>query len=173
MKKWWVLATIVCLCAPAALADTPKVEIGAGYAFLRDQELKESFSLGWVASVAGNLNDWLGVVGEVGGNYGKVVHFDVSVHSFMGGLRFSSRRGASAVPFFQALAGVARSGIDLPRGSESSTDFAIQPGIGVDIEASEKLAFRIGGDYRLIFSEGDKASQFRIHVGIVFRSGHR
>jgi len=91
---------------PAFAQTTPIVEVSGGYSFLRDQEIEENFH-GWVASVAGNLNSWFGIVGEVGGNYRTIQVFgtdvDLSVHSFMFGPRLSGRQRADVTPFFQFL----------------------------------------------------------------------
>src|SRR5437867_12609401 len=90
-------ATLLLLlaCAPAIAQDTPSVEIGVGYAYLRDQELKESFPLGWYADIAGNIGDSLGLVAEVGGSYktvaGDVEDIKLSVHALMGGVRLTRR----------------------------------------------------------------------------------
>lgn len=128
-----VAALLVCLSVPAFAQDTvPAVDIGGGYSFLRDQDLEENFH-GWVASVAGNLNRWMGVVGEVGGNYRTeniLVDVDFSVHSFMGGVRFSARQAGGVTPFGQILLGGVRGSVSALGESESSTEFAIQPGAG-------------------------------------------
>jgi hypothetical protein len=165
--------------APAMAQVTPSVEIGVGYAYLRDEEIDENFPLGWYADIAGNLSDSLGVVGEVSGSYKTISDDDpdldldikLSVHSLMGGLRLS-RRGDGANLYLQVLAGGARASVSFEGESESVTDFAVQPGVGLEFGAGG-ARLRIGADYRRIFSEGESATQWRATAGIVFGSGSR
>jgi len=175
-----VAALLVCLSVPAFAQDTvPAVDIGGGYSFLRDQDLEENFH-GWVASVAGNLNRWMGVVGEVGGNYKTeniLVDVDFSVHSFMGGVRFSARQAGGVTPFGQILLGGVRGSVSALGESESSTEFAIQPGAGVDIWLRPRFGIRVGGDYRRIFvseeDDGEDSNEYRFYAGVVLGLGER
>jgi opacity protein-like surface antigen len=163
-----------------AQTDIPKVEIGAGYQYLYDKEADQgtSFPAGWVASLNGNVNDWLGLMAEFSGSYKseRDSGFQVkkSVYAFMGGLRFAKYvpRGAA---FFQMLAGGARlkASAEAPGVSieDSTTKFAIQPGIGLDGRLTDHLRIRIGGDYRLIFTDVEKTNEWRAHAGFVFTFG--
>ena len=166
----------------AALAAAPAmaqgVEIGVGYAYLRDEEIEESFPLGWYADIAGNVTHYLGLVGEVGGSYKTVndsefedLDIKLSVHHAMGGLRLI-KRGEGANFYAQVLAGVARASVSDDFGGEpfNDTDFALQPGIGFEFGGGG-TRLRIGADYRHIFSENASASQWRATAGIVFGGG--
>jgi Outer membrane protein beta-barrel domain len=174
-----VAVLAVAVSAPAMAQVTPSVEIGLGYAYLRDEEIDESLPLGWYADIAGNLNDWLGLVAEVGGSYKTVEsglggpEFDVKlrIHTAMGGLRFS-HRGDSANVYLQVLAGAARGTVEFFDESDSVTDFALQPGVGLEL-GTGGIGLRVGGDYRRIFSEGENANQWRATAAIVFRMGQR
>jgi hypothetical protein len=170
-----VAVLAVAVSAPAMAQVTPSVEIGLGYAYMRDEEIDESFPLGWYADIAGNVNDWLGLVAEVGGSYKTISEegfeefdVDVSVHTLMGGLRLN-RRGDSANFYLQVLAGGAKAKVSLLDASESVTDFALQPGIGLEFGGNTRL--RIGADYRRIFSEGQGTDEWRATAGIVFGLG--
>ncbi|MGE0462374.1 MAG: outer membrane beta-barrel protein [Vicinamibacterales bacterium] len=176
-----VAALLVCLSVPAFAQDTvPAVDIGGGYSFLRDQDLEENLH-GWVASVAGNLNRWFGIVGEVGGNYRTTdvlgTDVDFSVHSFMGGVRFSARQTGGVTPFGQFLLGGARASVSVLGESESTTEFAIQPGAGVDIWLRPRFGIRVGGDYRRILiseeDDGEDSNEFRFYAGVVLGLGER
>jgi len=79
-----------------------KLKFLAAIRFLRDTTIDKN-GHGRVGSVAGNFNSWFGIVGEVGGDT------DLSMHSFVGGPRFSSRNVARATPFARLLVGAARS----------------------------------------------------------------
>ncbi len=183
MRFKMLVMLMLAVAPPLLAAETPRTEVELGYSFLRDTDLEENLVLGWRAAVVGNLSDTLGIVGEVGGNY-KTVEDDlglasvkVNVHSLHAGPRFASRSSASAVPYAQLLAGVTRlaASVDLlgSSGSDSTTKFSIQPGVGVQILANERLAIGLGADYRLIFTEGDKTNEFRVHADLVFRSKAR
>jgi hypothetical protein len=173
-----LIATFLLVFA-AALAATPAmaqgVEFSVGYAFLRDDEIKENFPLGWYADIAGGLSDSISLVGEVGGSYKTVndsefpdLNVKLSVHHAMGGLRLS-HRGDGANFYAQVLAGAARASVsdDFGGGTETVTDFALQPGVGLEFGAAG-TRLRIGADYRRIFSEGQAATQWRATAGIVF-----
>lgn len=161
--------------APTLAQQTPAVDISGGYSFLRDQEIETNFH-GWVASMAGNVNEWFGIVGEVGGNYRTLQAFDtdidLSVHSFLAGPRFSGR-GAQVTSFGQVLLGVARASAGVLGETASVTEFALQPGGGVDVWLRPNVGIRVGGDYRRIFAEGAGTNEFRFHVGIVVAAGIR
>jgi len=165
--------------APAMAQDTPGVEIGAGYAYLRDKNLDDSFPLGWFADIAANLSPWLGLVGEASGSYKTVDDFDgfkakLSVHSLMGGVRLA-RRGDTATAYVQVLAGAARASISIEGQSQSNTDFAVQPGVGFDVRVSDRMAVRIGGDFRRVYGENDPdfgrshSDEWRFIAGLVFK----
>src|SRR5437870_1585394 len=79
-----------------------KLKFLAAIRFLRDTTIDKN-GHGRVGSVAGNFNSWFGIVGEVGSD------IDLSMHSFVGGPRFSSRNVARATPFARLLVGAARS----------------------------------------------------------------
>jgi len=164
--------------ATATAQDIPRVEFSAGYAYLKDKDIDESFPLGWYADIAGNLTPWLGLVGEVGGSY-KTVNdqgddVKLSVHSLMGGVRLA-HRGGGATLYGQVLAGAARASVSFLGQSDSNTDFAVQPGVGVDIRLSDGMALRLGGDFRRIYGEtdpdfGDRphSDEWRLIAGLTF-----
>lgn len=181
MRTALVLACLMLgMAMPAFAQDTrPAVEISGGYSFLRDQDIEENLH-GWLASVSGNVTRWLGIVGEVGGNYKTVTlfdtDFDFSVHSFMAGARFSARGPGNVTPFGQVLVGAARGSISVLDESESSTEFAVQGGGGVDFWVRPRLAIRVGGDYRrIVVNEDDDGglNEFRFYAGLVVGAGTR
>jgi hypothetical protein len=166
--------------APAMAQDTPSVEIGLGYSYLRDSEIHKSLPLGWYADIAGNVSPSLGLVAEVGGNYKTIesglgdptLDTKLSIHTAMGGLRLT-HRGDGANLYLQVLAGAARATATFLDESDSVTDFALQPGVGVELGTGGSAGVRIGGDYRRVFSEGQGANQWRATAAIVFRIGQR
>ena len=131
---------------------------------------------GWLVSGAGNVTDTLAIVGEFSGAYKSEAVFGVEIDrcllTLMGGVRYSQRL-ARVTPFAQFLLGGA--GMDSkPSGSDAGggVEFASQLGAGVDIRLTDRLAARVQGDWRRLFS-GDEAlgfvdgNQIRIAAGIV------
>jgi len=180
MRVGLMVAVLALFGAGPALAQvTSAVEIGLGYAYLRDEEIDESFPLGGYVDIAGNLNDWLGLVGEFGASFKTIdsgigdeeLDIDLKIYSAMGGFRLN-RRGDSANFYVQLLAGAATAKLTFLDETDSVTDFALQPGVGLEFGGGS-TRLRIGGDYRHIFSEGESASQWRATAGIVFGLGER
>ena len=160
--------------APAA-GQEHKADVAFGYSLMHDSDLEETFPMGWSFAVNGNLNDRFGVVGEIGGHY-KTIEFlgadlSASVHTFMGGPRFRKQSG-KVVPFAQVLAGMARGSVSYLEESEHGTDFAIQPGGGVDVPVTDRFGIRLQGDYRIITGE-ESVNEFRFVVGGVIGFGSR
>jgi hypothetical protein len=175
-----VALLLVVVSGPAMAQVTPAVEIGLGYAYLRDDEIDESFPLGWYADVAGNLTSSLGLVGELSGSYKTIdsgigddtLDIHLSVHSAMGGLRLT-HRGDGANFYLQVLAGAAKAKATFLEESDSVTDFALQPGVGMEFGTGGSVGFRVGADYRRVFSDPEGINQWRATAGFVIRAGER
>jgi hypothetical protein len=151
----------------------PKWETSLGWSFLHvGSELRAlNSAVGWNVSVAGNASPWLGIVGDVTGNYkgGETVDDpDVAIHAFMAGPRFSGRSSPGAVPFAEFLIGFTHTSVDVSGVGDSSTDFTIQPGGGVDI-GNERVAARLSVAWRRVFYEGASTNMFRFVGGVVIR----
>ncbi len=200
------LAALVAAAAvPASAQGLQDLELSAGYQFLKisnddfdEADVDTSLSKGWYADLSGNLNDWLAVVGQVSGNYKSdsatvtiggvttAAEYDLSVHTFLGGARISSRRNPGVTPFAQVLAGLARAGFSGTASAtsggtpifgfdadESSTDFAMQFGGGVNLNVGERVGLRLGADYLRVFGEDTGINAFRFAVGVVIPLGSR
>ena len=168
------IALSVAFAAPAA-AQEHKGDVAFSYSVLHDSDIEETFPKGWSVAVNHHLTSLFGVVGEVGGNYKTMdvlgSDLSMSVHSFLGGLRVRKDSG-SMVPFAQVLAGLARGSVSYLGESEDGSDFAMQPGAGVDFRVSERFGVRVQGDYRIITGD-DTTNEFRFAVGGVLGFGSR
>jgi hypothetical protein len=160
---------VLVLSAPAYAQNAPTFDVSGGYSFLRDEE---NFH-GWLASITGNVTPVFGITGEVGGNYKSIDNVDVDLHSYMVGPRFASRQNPSVTPFVHVLFGGVRVGEEFAGLSDSTTEFALQPGAGVDFWANPNFGLRVGADYRRVFYEGYGSNQFRFNVGVVLAGGRR
>jgi opacity protein-like surface antigen len=177
---------------PVSAQTTPRTEISGGYQFLTfsvDDE-NESMPKGWYFEVAGNLNPMLGIVFQVGGNYKTfeesvtigggtfTAEADLKVHDFLGGVRLSARDNPRLVPFGQLLVGGVNGSLELTTTStipgipsfseeDSSTNFALLFGGGVNFGLTDRTGVRFGVDYMRIFEEDAGSNVFRFTVGLV------
>jgi outer membrane protein with beta-barrel domain len=164
---------------PAAAQGTPKAELSAGYNFFRvfEEDLgdEKNFTKGWYADVAGNMSDMLAIVGLVSGTYKTIsegnVDVDLSVHTFLGGVRLSSRANQRMVPFVQFLGGAARSSFEGLGESDSETDGVLQVGGGVNLMPNATVGVRLGGDYLRVFEDPEGVNVFRFTAGVVIPFG--
>ncbi len=150
------------------------------------------------ASVAYNLNDWLGLVADFGGfrvtrfgpggtPTGGIVPASGNVFSYLAGPRFSYRKFDRLTPFAQVLFGGAHASpvtlsacaaVCTPLSSENA--FAMTAGGGLDLKVSRHLAVRVvQAEYLLTRFADDSANagerivqnNVRLSTGIVFRFG--
>ena len=182
---------IMAAAVPVSAQSTPKVELSGGYQFLNMSlfsinDENEAMPLGWYFDVAGNLTPLFGVVFQVGGNYKTVdlsatigvstlvASADFKVHEFLGGVRMNFRSSRSVVPFGQFLVGgfngsIKASGSATTPGQapvtfgneDSTTDFGLQAGGGVNVRLTDAIGLRAGGDYQHVFAEDDGMNLFR------------
>jgi len=181
---------LVCLfllgAAPLYAADTPRFEFSGGYSFMHDSDRGEDFSKGWFASAVGNINDWIGVATEIGGNArvcancqrgpfasatfrGTDLH--LKVYTFMAGPRLASHAISAVTPFAQVLFGGSHASGGVMFDGALTTGFTYQPGVGVDVNVTPRVGVRFQGDYRVIRTEGHDTKESRFLAGVVLRSG--
>lgn len=150
----------------------------------------QSLPKGWYVDVVGNLNPMIGIVFQVGGNYKTfeesiaigggsfTASADLKVHEFLGGARFNVRKNPKLVPYGQFLVGAINGSIELATTStipglpsfsqeESTTNFALEAGGGVNFGIAENVGIRFGVDYLRVFAEDAGSNVFRFHAGVV------
>ena len=168
MKKLVLFLAVVLGSACVVRAqETPAAELSAGYSYLR-AGFHDGLNLhGGSVSLAGNINQWFGVVGDYGLYHTQPSGLGgVNFHTFMAGPRFSYRRSDRVTPFAQVLVG-AFHGLD-------TTGFSMSTGGGVDVKLSEHVAIRpVQVEYLLLRAQGDSLHCARLSAGIVFRFGSR
>jgi hypothetical protein len=101
------------------------------------------------------------------------------------GPRFQLSAGR-VTPFVHVLAGATRSLRRIDFFEHTSTNLTIQPGAGIDIDATDRVALHLQGDYRRIFfgvpdqanpgaslvsKDGADFQDFVLSVGVAFRVG--
>jgi hypothetical protein len=168
MKVGILIAAGVCAmllgAAVPAQAQAPALNVSGGWNFLRlDADVDElsNFPAGWYGDIAVRLGGPLSVVGQVTGNMKEVDEVDLSINTYMGGLRFNA-----GAPFVQALFGVARTSASFLGLDDSSSDSALQLGAGLDL-GSGPVGLRLGADYIRVVEDGG-GNAFRVGVGISF-----
>jgi hypothetical protein len=170
-----------------ALAAVPASaqEVSLGYQWQRisvDDE-SESLPLGFNIDVAGPISPTLDIVGQLDWSrksesetiFGTSVDTTISLTTFGGGIRWSSRANPSMTPFVQALFGATRTSFSCEVGGVDCDDF-----IGDDTSSTDPM-FQIGGgvaipmgawsavgqiDYRRIFAEDEGANSIRLVFGV-------
>jgi hypothetical protein len=171
-------AAILFGASEARAQGSPTAEAALGYAYMYDDDLKEGFPFGWMASVAGNATSWLALVGEVGGSYKNytsgAAELNLKVHTFLAGPRIGVTANSPISPFAQFLVGIAHGSADVGVPGVSvvvrGTSFAIQPGFGIDLNMSSRRALRLQLDIRGLRDDDRTSRQSRFVVAAVFRN---
>ena len=186
MKLGGVVLCLFLLGTVPLKAQTPRAEISGAYSFLRDDNRSENFPAGWVASATRNVNGWIGLVAEVGGNYrtcdtcqrgpftsvgSRGTDLHLRVYTFMVGPRVAARAIPAVTPFAQFLFGGAHISGGVEFDGAMTTGLTYQPGGGVDMRMTPKVGLRFQGDYRMIRTQGIDNKQSRFLVGVVFWPG--
>jgi opacity protein-like surface antigen len=177
-----------------ASAQEDRGDFSAGWRFLKATNVgidstTETYPFGWYADGSFNVDSRFAIVGELSGDYKSidttetVLGVTVSnsgsfkIHTFMGGLRYTSRQSPDMTPFVQVLFGLAHASASIdqsvtPSGlarsdSESANEFAFDVGGGVTIAATERVDLRVSGSYLRIGAD-EGANGLRLGVGVAF-----
>jgi len=149
------------------------MEASVGYSYFRVGGSCGTNQNGASASVAFNINNWLGAVGDFGGYHSSPLGIDFNNYTFLFGPRFSYRSSDRAVPFAQVLLGGVHGTAGAFGFTSSGNGFAYSFGGGVDFRLSSHLAFRPQADYVGIHSNGANTNCARVSGAVVFRFGQR
>jgi hypothetical protein len=159
---------------PASAQEVPTFELSAAYQFTHVPD--ENLPLGFAVDAARNWGA-LGILGEGGWAHqsDELLGIETSLNLWHvgAGPRWSSRRNPRVTPFAQVIAGiaVARSSVGVA-GNDltfTETDFMVQPGGGVSVEAGDGWAIFGSVDYRRVFLNEDNAedeNQVRFLIGL-------
>lgn len=188
----FLAVTIALGLSPSARAqDTPKWEISGDYSYVRANIVTTgvAFNLnGGSGSIAYNLNNWFGLVGDVGVYHqGKVASnaFSLTVTTYEFGPRISWRNHSHLTPYAQVLIGGGHAGGTLYTSSlgsglaplGTSNDFNFTAGAGVDWKISHGFSIRLAqAEYlhtQFLNRVNNRQSNFRFSAGIVFSFGKR
>ncbi len=165
----------------APRADAPKAKLApelewfGGYSFYRDQRDDLSFPGGWAFSAARRWNDALAIVGQMSGSHRSESIAGANVasanlYTFTVGPKYARRTGR-VDSYGEVLIGVARTQGSAFGVSDSSTGFALQPGVGVDVPLARNLALRVGFNAEAIHDAGGWFGGIRFTTGVMFVTG--
>ena len=178
MRRLLCLVGVVLVFALSAAAqNAPKAEVAFGYSYVRANAGGEGFNLhGGSGQIAGNVNDWFGIVADFGGHRLSQTIGGVDVtgtlFTYAFGPRISYRKHERVTPFVQALFGGARLRVEALGTSESENAFAMALGGGFDVKVRQNVAIRlVQAEYVLTRFGGESQNNARISAGIVFRWG--
>lgn len=150
----------------ARAQETPVVDIAGGYSVV---EVVKGFSqtgYGGSGSVAVNVNQWLGAVGDFGLYHASPFGPGVDAGTYTFGPRFSYRHWGRVTPFGQILLGGVRySGNGIVFGSGGGADIALDSG--------GRFALRPQVEYFGFRANGGNTGTVRVGVGIVIRIGKK
>lgn len=169
--------------------DAPKWEIFGGYTYMRANIVVTGtqFNMnGGSGSVAYNLTNWFGLVGDFGVTHSGTTGtqpFSLTVTTYEFGPRVSWRNHTKLTPFVQVLIGGGHAGGSLYTSSlgsglaplGTSNDFNFTAGGGVDWKINHGFSVRLAqAEYlHTQFANANNNSQgnFRLSTGVVFTFG--
>jgi len=172
-----------------AFGQGPDASVSATYTLLRDTDLGFTFERGMSLGGALRLHQWLFVGAELAQSahhqdYSAVQGgtYDFKYQSLQAGPRVAPLSGR-VQPYVEVLAGATRLGLWERRldrtGEWGSAQFLVQPGVGVDVFVSRRLALRLAGDLRLLFRHDNRFDTdyrtrlYRFNAGLAFHPGGR
>ena len=175
MKKIMLALFAFSLLALGANAqDTPKADISGGWSMMHLNGSGGASGVnlnGFDASIAKNMGNWFGLVGDFGVYHGSPSGVGVSAESYTFGPRISFRKSDKFVPYFQALFGGAHLSASVFGASASSNPFAFAFGGGTDIGMTGHIAFRPQFEYFGLHANSTTQNAERFSVAIVYNFG--
>ena len=174
VRRWCVLvgALALVVALPLRAAAQSSADFALGYSVMHDSDAETNFPLGWFASFGKPVSPMWAIAGDISGNYKSMevapgIDAKLKVHTFMIGPKLYARQGQST-PWAQLLFGAANLSGSVFGIGASETDFAFQPGAGIDFNMQNSFAIRLGANIRFIRSTGSTDKQFQFIAGVVF-----
>jgi hypothetical protein len=147
MKKLLLAALAFALLPfPSRAQDTPKADVAAGYSFLWIGQGFTFFMNGGSGSVALNVNNWLGAVGDFGA-YHASPGVSLTAETYTFGPRFSYRKWGRLVPFAQVLVGGLHASAVTTGFTNASNAFAFGAGAGPTLGSTAGEDSRCGRNW--------------------------
>lgn len=162
-----VLVGLLLVAVAPAGAQESGVQVSLGYSFVTYlEEGGGSAPLGAFLSLSGRKNVTFEV--DLGWQQDSETLFDekITLNTFTAtaGPRFNFGSGEKVRPFLHVLGGLRHDRIE----GESNTSWGGFAGGGIDIQAGEKVAVRLGADFQMFFEGGENVKTLRLGVGLTF-----
>lgn len=173
MRRLLFGVVILCWMSAPAFAQMQHGDLAIGYAYMHETGI--SLPVGFAISSGHQMRQNVDLVVEGQYEHGNVdligTNVGVSIFAVQAGPRFSGGSGGSNKmrAFGQILAGVARATGSVGDISASTTAFAIQPGLGIDIPWKNAMAIRPQFDVLLTHTDGSWGHDTRVGVNVVWR----
>jgi hypothetical protein len=171
MRKHIGLVLLIGLFSLVAVAqeNAPRTEVFGGYQFTRFDG--GTNANGWNTSLTGNVNNWFGVAADFSGAYASPSGVSFHDYTYTFGPVVSLRNNEKFTPFAHFLAGGHHASASFAGVSASSSGFAMMFGGGVDVNASQHLAFRaVQFDWLSLRGSGATSNNnMRLSTGLLFR----
>jgi hypothetical protein len=187
VQKRALVVAVILIGSGLAAAQNPRFTIFAGYSYGNTNYApgKRSNLNGWEVSVEGiRLKPWLTVVADGSANYGwnefpiscvtvpvctpAIPDSRAKEYTWLGGPQISTWHG-NFRPFVRVLGGATRVTVSTPGFFESSTNWTIAGGGGLDYRWRGPFGFRVQADYLRTNLFGLTQNMLRASTGIVVR----
>ena len=167
MKKLLIAAFGLAVLATTARGqNTPAADVALSYSGIEIPKGASFRVYGGSSSVALNVNNWLGAVGDFGFYHASPFGPGLAAGTYTFGPRFSYRHSNRFTPFAQVLLGGVR---------YSNNGFVIGSGGGADIglDSGGRFALRPQVEYFGFRANGTTTNTIRVCFGFVFRIGKK
>lgn len=187
MLKRALVAVVLMLLSGLAAAQNPKITLFAGYSYGNTNYAPgpRSNLNGWEASIEGvRLKPWLTLVADGSANYGwnafpiscvtvpvctpAVPNSRAKEYTLLGGPQISKWYG-NFRPFVRLMGGATRTNVATPGFFDSSTNWTVAGGGGVDYKWRGPFGFRVQADYLRTNLFGLTQNMVRASAGFVIR----
>jgi opacity protein-like surface antigen len=179
-KTILLLGMLILIARPVGAQGKPKAEIAGVYSVT--PAIFGPSCQGGGGSVALNLNNWIGIAGDLNGcrssrssNFfspgGSITN---TQFTYLFGPRFSYRSMRRLTPYAQALVGGAHAGTNIPMSTRRGNGFAMTVAVGLDLKLNDRLGLRLAQpEYLMTRVGGVRRDDFRFQTGVVVLVGSR
>lgn len=185
------LGVLLCALAAPAAAQSTNYALAGGYQFLRNDG--QNLTRGGFGEFEFHIDGPLSLIGQVGSSFGEIheqetvtgvrvtVDGNMTITSYLTGLRVAARRESRVSPFFDLLAGYVHGSASATAttafagrtitadASEASTQAGLQIGGGANIFVTPKVGVQVAVAYLGILFEDDVSNALRVASGIVIK----
>ena len=172
----FAFAVSLCFCGltvlsipPRASAQERNVTVGIAYQYLRVDDA--SWPRGVSGDVVVDLSPRWAAVAEIDGSWTttQVFNFEQTASALAvgGGLRWTITAFEKVRPYVHALVGAQRDALMIDRfGSDTQTHFAVQPGGGIAVGLTRRVAAFTQLDWRRVSRDTDDRNALHVRVGV-------